>query len=409
MNFEYFFARRITFKTQRKASTLTVRLAIISIALAVATMEIALSFVQGFETEIQNKVVGFGSHIQIGNYYRSLDTQQRPLPKKDSDILEVKALEGVTALNSYVEFSAAMKSKEGWDGVRLKGVDADYDWTFFKQVLKEGSIPDFSRSDPRGVREVIISRKQSRRLRLDQGDKATLLFMLENGDFRRRPVTIMGIYETGMEEFDNQIVICHMKMLQDVWGWNENEVTGFEVNLNSLENLESITAQVNEIIPYQFGAEPITFLYPEIFDWLRLQHQNVWVILILMIIVAVINMTTVVLILIIERTRTVGILKALGLPNARVRRMFVWNAALLILFGVIVGNLLGLGLLATQDTFGWLRVNQEDYFIEVVPVAWVWGRFLLVNLGTVLVCTFFMLVPTLIINRISPVQAIRFE
>jgi len=409
MNFEYFFARRITLKTQRRASTLTVRLAIISIALAVATMEIALSFVQGFETEIQKKVVGFGSHIHVGTYFRQLDTEVSPLPKDEPAIEQIRQLGEVVSVNAYVELPAALKSKDGWDGIRLKGVEGDYDWSFFREVLKEGHIPDFDRDIPTGVLEVLISRKQARRLSLALGDKAVLLFLSNLESFKRRPVTIVGIYETGMEEFDNNVVICDMRLLQDIWGWQPNEVSGFEVNLTSLDWLDQKVDQVKEIIPYRFDAEPITLLYPEIFDWLRLQHQNVWVILFLMIIVAVINMTTVVLILIIERTRTVGILKAIGLANYRVRRMFVWNAFFLILIGVITGNLLGLGLLFSQDLFGWLQVNQEDYFIEQVPVAWVWLRFLLVNLGTIACCTFFMLVPTIIINRISPVEAIRFK
>jgi lipoprotein-releasing system permease protein len=409
MNFEYFLARRITLKTQRRASTLTVRLAIISIALAVATMEIALSFVQGFETEIQKKVVGFGSHIHVGTYFRQLDTEVKPLPKDEPAIEQLRQLGDVVSVNPYVELPAALKSKSGWDGIRLKGVEGNYDWAFFREALKEGHIPNFDRDIPTGVLEVLISRKQARRLSLAVGDKAVLLFLSNLERFKRRPITVAGIYETGMEEFDNNVVICDMRLLQDIWNWRPNEVTGFEVNLTSLALLDQKVDQVKEIIPFDFDAEPITLLYPEIFDWLRLQHQNVWVILFLMIIVAVINMTTVVLILIIERTRTVGILKAIGLPNFRVRRMFVWNAFFLILIGVIAGNLLGLGLLFSQDTFGWLRVNQEDYFIEQVPVAWVWLRFLLVNLGTIACCTFFMLVPTIIINRISPVEAIRFK
>jgi lipoprotein-releasing system permease protein len=409
LNFEYLFARRVTFKTQRKATSLTVRLAILSIALAVATMEIALSFVQGFETEIQNKVVGFGSHIQIGHYYRDIDRHVSPLSREEASIEELRALPGVVAVNSYVQYTAALKSEIGWDGVQLKGVEAEYDWSFFRQTIREGRLPDYAQRIDKPVYEVLISRKQGRRLALEVGDRALLLFIDENENVRRRPATVVGLYKTGMQEFDNNVVICDIRMLQDIWGWDRDEVSGFEVNLSSLELLEKRTQDIRELIPYRFGAEPITNLYPEIFDWLRLQHQNVWVILILMIVVAVVNMTTVVLILIIERTRMVGILKALGLNNFRVRRMFLWNAFFLILLGVAIGNVLGLGLLASQDWLGWLQVNQEDYGIDVVPVAWVWSRFLLVNLGTILACTAFMLIPTLIITRITPIQAIRFD
>lgn len=395
----------MTFYSQRKASALVVRLAVISIMLAVATMEIALSFVQGFETEIQKKVVGFGSHIQIGNYFQELDKETVPLDLNEPAIDSIRAMEFVSAVSPVVQVWSVCKSATGWDGVWLKGVDSTYDWTFFQTVLKEGVVPDFGENGDR--KGILISRKQARRLNLSVGDKAILLFLGET--LRRRQVLVQGIYETGMEEFDTNIIICDMRLLQRIRKWDADEVSGFEVNLTSLDMIEPAAFLIGEELPYTYGLEPITYLFPEIFDWLDLQHQNVWVILILMIIVAVINMTSVMLILIIERTRTVGILKAVGLPNHRVRRMFVWYAFFLITIGIIAGNLLGLGLLASQDYFGWLRVNQEDYFIEMVPVAWVWGRFLLINLGVILICTFTMLIPTLIVNRITPLKAIRFE
>ncbi|MEM9985986.1 MAG: ABC transporter permease, partial [Bacteroidota bacterium] len=291
MNFEYLFARRITLKTQRKATSLTVRLAIISIMLAVATMEIALSFVQGFETEIQNKVIGFGSHIQIGNYYRDLDQNISPLPKNDPSLEQIKALPGVVSVNAYVEHTAAMKSKIGWEGVKLKGVDSQYDWDFFKSSLAQGRLPDFSKKIDQPVYEVLISTKQAKRLDLAIGERALLLFVDKSEVPRRRPAEVIGLYETGMQEFDNNMVICDIRMLQNIWGWHQEEVGGFEVNLSSLDLLEERTEEINEILPYRFGAEPITYLYPEIFDWLRLQHQNVRVILILMILVAIVNMT----------------------------------------------------------------------------------------------------------------------
>lgn len=436
MNFSLFFARRITLKNQRSVSGLVVKLAIISISLAVATMEISLSFVQGFETEIQNKVIGFGSHIQIGNYLPMLDTEVMPLPKDEPMIAALKTAsmvqtdsviipflgskwvlftrsdtvhDFVQSVSPYVERVAYFKSESGQSGISFKGVDSTYDWNFFSSSLKDGVIPTYK--EEQASRDILISRRQAKDLDLHVGDKAHVFFFRESVDQRplRRPVTVAGIYETGMEEFDNAVMICDMRMLQRVWKWNDDEVSGFEVNLTSLSHLDAATDYVNEHTPPDFGAEPITYLYPEIFEWLSLQHQNVRFILILMMIVAVINMTSVVLILIIERTRTVGILKALGMASYRIQRMFVWNAFFLILVGVLIGNVLGIGLLASQDIFGWFKLSQESYFIEVVPVAWVWFRFLVANLGIIFICTLFMFIPTVIITRISPVSAIRFD
>ncbi len=427
MNFEYFFARRIVFNNKRKVSTLVVRLAIITIALAVATMEISLSFVQGFETEIQKKVIGFGSHLQIGNFLREYDTEIKPLDLSDPILDTLRANPYVASVSPFVLKEALLKSDGGSAGIGLKGVNGNYDWRFFQSVLKEGEIPDYG--GEKLSLEVLISRKQAKQLQLKVGDRVRLYFLTD--PIRQRKIQVGGIYETGMEEFDNLTVICDMKMLQKIWKWEDEEVSGFEVNMDwermnkicqySLspqfpffkrecrQAIEIVAEEVNYITPFGWGATPITQLFPEIFDWLSFQHQNVWVILILMTIVGVINMITVVLILIIERTRTIGILKALGLPNFRLKRTFIWNAFFLIGIGVLIGNTLGLGLLASQEALGWLRVRQEDYFIEVVPVAWVWGRFLLVNIGTILICTLFMYIPTIVIGRITPVKAIRFS
>ncbi|MCI4667414.1 MAG: ABC transporter permease [Bacteroidia bacterium] len=427
MNFEYFFASRIVFNGKRRVSVLVVRLAVITIALAVATMEISLSFVQGFETEIQKKVIGFGSHVQIGNFLRELDTEVDPLPMDEPALDSLRNKEYIASISPFVLKEALVKSPDGSAGVELKGVDGSYDWDFFQSVLKEGEIPEYG--SKKLSRQILLSKKQAKELKLKVGDNAWVYFLTD--PIRQRKVTVGGIYETGMEEFDNLLVICDIKMLQKIWKWDSDEVSGFEVNLK-LERLDeeckwvfvpefpfiaqrctnSIEVAADEInyqTPFGWGSTPITQIFPDIFDWLSFQHQNVWVILILMTIVAVINMITVVLILIIERTRTIGILKALGLPNFRLRRTFIWNAFFLIALGIGIGNLLGLGLLFSQDLLGWLRVRQEDYFIEVVPVAWVWGRFLFVNIGTILVCTIFMYIPTRIIGRINPVQAIRFS
>ncbi len=408
MNFEYFFARRITFKHQRSVSSLVVKLAVFSIALAIAVMEIALSIVQGFETEIQNKVVGFGSHIQIGNYF-SMDEEEIPVMIDTAFMEQVDALSSVVSISPYVLKWSILQTRKSEAhpaykiGLIMKGVDSTFDWTFFSSALVEGELPNFNQEKP--SRDILISRKQARQLALSVGDRATLFFL--DDPPRRRPVVVKGIYETGMEEFDLNIAICDMRMLQRIRRWEPEQVTGFEINLTSLETLETTADTINEM-SIKYAVYPITRLHPEIFDWLRLQHQNVYFILILMTIVAVINMTSVVLILIIERTRDIGILKALGLSNIRLQKMFTWNAFFLILIGVLIGNVLGLGLLAAQDYFGFIRMDQENYFVDVIPVAWVWARFFLVNLGVILVCTAFMIVPTIIIGRISPVKAIRF-
>ncbi len=403
MNFAYYYAKRITFKQQRSVSALVVKLAVISIAICIAVMEISLSVVQGFETKIQDKVVGFGSHVQIGNYF-SMDEEEIPIPIDTSFMEQVKSLKEVVSISPYVLKWSILSTPDYKGGVVMKGVDSTFDWRFFESCLVKGRLPDFYQEN--ASLEVMISKIQARLLALDTGQTARAYFFED--PLRMRRVQIVGIYETGMEEFDNNLVLCDLRMLQKIRRWKDDEVTGFEINLKSLEKLDITADSINQM-SINYAVYPITRLYPEIFEWLHLQHQNVDFIVLLMIIVAVINMTSVILILIIERTHDIGILKALGLKNYRIQLMFMWNAFFLILVGVAIGNLLGLGLLYLQDEFGLLQVDQENYFIRTVPVAWVWSKFISVNLLVVGVCTLFTLLPALVTARISPMRAIRFR
>ncbi len=406
--FEYFFARRIVFHSdQRAVSILVIWLATISIALAVATMEIAISVKNGFEREIQNKVAGFGAHLQIGNYLSMMDTEVKPLPRSLPEIITLDTLPYVLSVSPYVLDIGLYKS-DIMEDIWLKGVDSSYQWDFMEQSLTAGRIPVVDSQQP--SLEILISVKQSQRFELTIGDKLRLYFVKDLNDVPRiRPMTVVGIYETGMQEFDNKWAFCDMRVLQKLWDLGLDEVLGFEVNLTDLSNLQGATEAVNDIIPIEYAATPINERFPEIFGWLSMIRQNVQLIFVLMYIVAIINMTTVILILIIERTRTIGILQTLGLTRTRIRRVFVFQAFFLIFIGVLIGNLVGLGLLYSQDIWGWLKLGQENYYLKEVPVEWLWDKFLWINLGIILVCTLAMYLPTWMISRITPVEAIRFE
>ena len=404
MIFESFFARRILFKQQRAVSGLVVKLAIASVAVAIAVMEISLSVVQGFEWKIQDKVVGFGSHIKIGNYF-SLDEERLPIAQDSTFLMEAKHLKAVKYIGPFINHEALLDSKTGREGVVLKGVDSLYDWSFFEGALIGGRVPDFSQDD-QYTREILVSAAQARLLNFDIDDKATLYFLDE--PIKRRSARVVGIYSTGMEEFDNNIAIVDIRMLQGIRNWNPDQVEGYEINLYQLSDLET-TADSIDILSLNYSVDTIDRLFPEIFEWLRLQHSNVYIILALMILVALINMISVVLILIIERTRMIGVLKALGLTNSRLMALFSYNAFFIILTGLLIGNLLGLGLLFLQDKFELFSLPQESYFVRTVPVAWVWMRFILINIGVVVTCTLFTVLPTIWATRVKPIQAIRFD
>ncbi len=408
LGFEYFFARRIVFHgEQRAVSVLVIWLAIISIALAVATMEIAVSVKTGFEREIQKRVVGFGAHLQIGNYLSLMDTEIKPLPKGLPAFRDLDSLEFISSVSPYVLDIGLYKS-DVMEDIWLKGVDGSYDWTFMQESLVEGRIPQVDSTSP--TLEILISLRQAQKFDLTVADKLRLYFVKEIEDVPRiRPMKVVGIYETGMQEFDNKWAFCDLRILQKLWGLQSNEVMGFEVNLEDLTYLEEATEIVNENIPVEYAATPINERFAEIFGWLGMINQNVQLIYILMYIVAIINMTTVILILIIERTRTIGILQALGLTRVRIRRVFVFQAFFLILIGVILGNVLGLGLMYSQDVWGWLKLGQENYYLKEVPIEWLWDQFIVINIGVILLCTFAMYLPSWMISRITPLEAIRFE
>lgn len=406
VGFEPWFARRIAFRAQRSISGLVVRLGLISIALGVAVMEIALSIVFGFQDEIHQKVIGFGGHLTVGNLFQEYENERDPLPRYGDYIHEIEAMPEVVNIQPFATKPALIRSKSDQEGVFLKGVDSTFNWQFFSRYIKQGTLPDLSKG-LKESNEILISERLSQLLDVHIGEKILAYFYEEK--MRVRQLVVTGTYETGMEEFDLLRVICDLRMVQRIWGWNEDEVEGFEVNLKSLDDLYEAQREVNYILPTDYECRTVTQMYPEIFEWVELQHQNVWFILALMIIISIINMTSVILILILERNRTIGLLKALGLTNAGLRKVFVLNAMWLILIGIALGNILGLTLLWTQDAWGWLQVDQANYFVNVVPVKWTWDWFFLVNAGVFIVCTLFMYVPTHFATRVSPVKSLRFE
>lgn len=415
-DFEVRFAARITFRAQRSISSLVVRLGILSILVGVAVMEVAISIVFGFETAIQEKVIGFGSHIHIGNLLEEHESEVLPISSDNTFIDAVRAMPEVRNASPYILRPTMLKSKVTQEGIVLKGVDSTYDWDFFKASLLEGELPDVTKGK-RFSQDLLISHKMADVLDLHVGDRAfAYFFEVDEGTARVRQFNVTGIYETGLGEFDQTNAFCDLRAVREIWRWDSSQVMGYEVwlhDIGQLSDIDAVNFAVEDVLRahdgFQFEARPITQEYPELFEWVALQHQNVWFILILMVIIAVINMISVILILILERTRTVGLLKALGMRNTRMQDLFVTNAMFLILIGLALGNLFGLGLIWSQDLFGWLVVDQESYFVREVPVMWKWEWFVAINFGVLGVCTFFMYLPAWMVTRISPVKALRFE
>ncbi len=398
-----FLAKRISLQGNKSVSKLVIYLAIISIAFGIAVMEIAISVVNGFEEEIQSKLIGFASHIQLGAYLPEANSEARPLQNNADYAQQLLNKSIVKKVTPFIHLPALLKSKESIDGILIKGVDTTWNKDFFQSYIKEGRLPDLLQKNPY---EILVSRKIANALQLNAHDKAKIYFLGENT--RARIVKVAGIYETGFAEFDQNIIIASIRLNQQMLKWDTTEIEGYDVFLNSPHDLQKIASEWDKDLPMEVRARPIQQLFPEIFDWIKLQHQNVGFILVLLLAIAIINMSAALIVRMVERTYMIGLLKAMGMPPLKIRLIFIYNAFLIIVVGVLTGNLLGLGLLKLQETFQFITFDPESYFVYTVPIQWAWKDFALLNLQVITICTLSMFIPTYVIQQIKPVKALKF-
>jgi len=406
LNTELFIARRILSGNRDNFSRPIVRIAILSIALGLAVMLVSVAIVTGFQTQIRDKVIGFGSHIQITAFNSNVSYESNPIPKKQPFYPGLEKIKGIRHIQVYATKAGIIKTNEQIQGVVLKGIGNDYDWSFFKNKIVEGkpiAISDTGKTD-----EVLISRNLANMLKLKLHDDLRMYFINQN-QTRARKFVIAGIYQTGLEEFDKMYVICDIAHIQKLNNWSTGEVAGFEVLINDFDDLKAMRETVKDNIGYDLKAESIRDMYPQIFDWLALQDTNVAIILTLMVLVSGIAMISTLLILILERTNMIGILKALGMKNSGIRKIFLYNSAYIIGKGLLWGNLAGITLCWLQLHFGIIKLPQESYYVSVVPINLYYLPILLINIGTLLVCMILLIVPSHIISRIQPVKAIRWD
>lgn len=376
-----------------------------SVALGVAVMVVAVSVTTGFEREVQRKIIGFTADLQIGGY---LPTDDDSLRLFASDDKKVRALPGrflqIESVSPYVRRQAILKSSTALEGVELKGIDRDWNKRFFGAALKAGKLPVLP--DSGYGNQTLISRKIADALGLNVGDKARLYFW-EEDRVRVRPVLVSGVYETGLAEFDAYVALCDIRLLQRMMGIG-SRVQGFEVHLKPDYAADTILSQeINRAVHFSQRAVTAQDLFPELFQWLRLQHQNVAFILILMTTVAVINMASAILVLITERTPTIGLLKALGATDGLVAQIFWRQGLTFIGAGMACGNALAFLLLFIQEKTGLIQLDEESYFVPTAPVAWEWDKFLALNALVAVICAVALLIPVRYVRRVSPVRALK--
>jgi lipoprotein-releasing system permease protein len=387
-------------------------IAIIGIALGLAVMILAVAILTGFKQQIRDKVVGFGAHIQVVNFDANLSYETVPVSANQPFIPRIKENPGIKSVQVFATKAGIIKTDENIQGVVLKGIGSDYDWSFFRSNMVEGepiALNDTARSN-----DVIISRKVTDMLGLKLGDSFSMFFVQDPPRMRR--FTIRGIYETSLEEFDKTYLFCDIGHIRSLNGWSDDQVSGFEIFINDFDNLDYMTDVVRDAIGYrvtedeeQLKVTNIRSRYPQIFDWLGFQDTNVIIILVLMILVAGFNMISGLLILILEKTNMIGVLKAVGAGNNLIRNVFLYQAAWLTVKGLLWGNIIGIGLSVLQLKTGIFSLDPSSYYLKSVPINLDPAHIILLNAGTMIAIILMLLIPSQLIARITPVKAIRYD
>ncbi len=414
MNTELFIAKRIIKSKDNgnKISKPVVRTAIVGVALSFIVMILSLSITTGFKKEIRNKIVGFGSHIQITNYDANYSHETVPVFRNQEFLPEIENTKGVKHIQVFATKPGIIKTKTDIQGIVLKGVDKDFDWSFFNKHLTDGEI--FSVKDSASINDILISKKLATLLKFEVGDKLFMYFVQDPP--RMRKFIVSGIYQTGVEEFDKLFAIVDIKHIQKLNDWNKDQISGFEIYIDNFEDLNATGQEIANIAGGMFlddgsrlRVQSIKQRFPHLFDWTELFNTNIIIILVLMTLVAGFNMISGLLILILERTRMIGILKAMGTENWSIRKIFLYNAMYLTGKGMLWGNAIGISLCLIQQYFGIIKLDAEAYYLSVVPIDISIMQILLLNLGTVAVTGLILLLPSIIITKISPAKAIRFN
>lgn len=414
MNLELFIARKVYFggDIKQKVSSPAIKIAVAGVALGLAAMVLSVCIIVGFKQEIRDKVIGFGSHIQITNFNNNFSYDTYPVRISDSLMLFLEENQNISHIEKFVTKPGIIKTDNDFQGVVLKGVGDDYDWSFFNRNMIEGNV--LSQSDTSSVNQIIISKYIADRLELQTGDSFITYFIQE--PIKARKFLITGIYSTNFEDYDKMFVITDLNILQRLNGWEETQVSGLELMVKDYNRLTQIKEELYfDMASYHDGdgqalyTRSIEEMNPTIFSWLGLLDMNVWVIIILMLAVSGFTMISGLLIIILERTNMIGVLKALGARNNNIRKVFLYISSFLIIKGMLWGNIIALGICILQQQFGIIKLDPATYYVSEMPVYINPLYIILINLGALFISISMMVGPSYLIARISPAKSIRYE
>lgn len=410
LNFPFFIAKRIAFNSQPSFSRFIIRLSVAATALSVATMVLSLSFVNGFQKVVSEKVFSFWGHVRVQHFepFKVSIAEEYPIQKSDTAELVIMSDPRVRYLQPYATKSAIIKSSETIEGVLFKGVDKNYHFDGIESFRVKGRWPVVG--DSLYSNEIMISQYLAEQLKIDT-DSSILIYFIQPGQEkpRTRKLTISGIYKTSIEIYDRNFVLGDIGLIRRLNNWDSTMIGGYEVVLKNYDQMNDVSASIYEKLPTGWDSKTMKEVYPEIFDWLNLQNTNKFILLSVMTAVAVINLITCLIILVLERTRMIGVLKALGSSDWTIQRVFMIQGAYITIIGVLWGLVIGLGLSILQLKTGFIKLNEEAYYMSVAPVDIIWWQVAAVAAGTFVVCFLILLIPSLISRKISPAKAIQFS
>ncbi|MEG1759484.1 MAG: FtsX-like permease family protein [Alistipes sp.] len=414
MNTEFFIARRTAASSPDHKPGVMVRIAVISVAVSMAVMIVALAVIMGFKREVTEKIIGFTAHVQVIDIRGENGIDAEPVRRSESLENRIRSVAGFVAMHPYATKGGIVKTADAMQGVVLKGVDGSNELSFFKANLSEGALPRIS--DTIRTKDILVSRTLADKLILKVGDKVEMLFIGSGDAPRRDRFKVSGIYASGLGEMDNVLIITDIRNVQRLSDRTADEISGYEILTSDFAEVDGFTQRLK----FALGEEDsdttqnlavmnVKELYPNIFDWLKAHDVNAVVIIVIMLIVAFFNMASALLILVLERTRMIGVLKAMGMRDGAVQRIFLYRAAFITLRGLFWGNLIGLGCCMIQAYFHVVKLNSEGYFLSEVPISLDWGWWLMLNIGVVAAIVALLAIPTYIISYIKPDESIRYN
>lgn len=407
MNFEYFVAKKLLKQKSKSFSKPIVGIATAGIALSIAVMLVSIGVLQGFKNEIKEKITGFTSHLHIIPFTINPTSSDNIFHLSEQEIANLNKEENnIETISPYVLMGGAIKTKTDFHGVALKGIDSKFNFDFFKQNLKSGNIPDYTKAENKN--QILISQTIANKLNIKIGDKIKIYFYI-NQNYKVRPFTVEGIYETGLGDYDNKFIVCNANVLQKLLSWQQNQYSGYEVKLKDFTKLDQSSQNIYHSISQDKDIQTIEEMEPSLFAWLNLLDSNVILILVVMTFIAIITSCSTLLIMIFEQTKHIGIFKSLGATTKSITKIYLYKSLYILTKAMLIGNAFALTLMYLQQKYKFIKLDQESYYLDSVPIEFSPTALIIVNLSSIAICMLTLIIPARNISKINPMENIKFE